>query len=109
MVTVTNKEFQQASSSSKKVVELMGEISAASQEQSQSIDQINKAVAEMNRVTQQDAASAQELASIMASFKVKHDSGEASFGFREKMKFGESSPGAQGKKNVPPEVGVELL
>jgi len=93
MVTVTNKEFQQVSSSSKKVVELMGEISAASQEQSQGIDQINKAVAEMNRVTQQNAASAQELASIMASFKVKHDSRETSFGFREKMKFGESSPG----------------
>jgi methyl-accepting chemotaxis protein len=88
MVAITNKEFQQVSSSSKKVMELMGEISAASQEQSQGIDQINKAVAEMNRVTQQNAASAQELASIMASFKVKHDSGETSLGFHEKMKFG---------------------
>jgi methyl-accepting chemotaxis protein len=84
MVTVTNKEFQQVGASSKKVVDLMGEISAASQEQSQGIDQINKAVAEMSKVTQQNAASAQELASIMASFKVKNDSREASFGFQKR-------------------------
>ncbi len=108
MVAVTSKEFQQVSSSSKKVVELMGEISAASQEQSQGIDQINTAVAEINKVTQQNAASAQALASIMAGFKVKHDSGENSFKFRERMKVGESSPGAEGKKNMPPGVGIEL-
>jgi len=109
MVSVTNKEFQQVSSSSKKVMELMEEISAASQEQSQGIEQINKAVAEMNKVTQQNAASAEELASVMACFKVKNGSGENSFGFRERMKSGESSPEAEGKKNMPPEVGVAPL
>jgi methyl-accepting chemotaxis protein len=51
-------------------MQLMGEVSAASLEQSQGIDQINKAVAEMNRVTQQNAASAEELASSMAIFRV---------------------------------------
>ena len=47
----------------KKVTELVGEIAAASREQSQGIDQINKAVAEMDKVTQQTAASAEESAS----------------------------------------------
>ena len=78
LVTVTNKEFQSVSSSSDKVRQLMGEISASSQEQTQGIDQINRAVAEMNKVTQQNAASAEELASIMATFKVRQTAAEES-------------------------------
>jgi methyl-accepting chemotaxis protein len=45
------------------VVALMGEIAAASEEQSQGIDQISRAVAEMDSVVQQNAAGAQESAS----------------------------------------------
>ena len=48
---------------------MIGEIAAASQEQSQGIEQVNKAVAEMNSVTQQNAAGAEELASVMAMFR----------------------------------------
>ena len=109
MVTVTNKEFQQVGSSSKKVMELMGELSAASQEQSQGIDQINKAVAEMSKVTQKNAASAEELASIMTGFKVQQGSEKTSLGFCKKMKFEEPSPEAEGKKNLSPEVEVAPL
>ena len=47
----------------KKVSELVGEISAASNEQAQGIEQINKAVAEMDKVVQENAASAEESAS----------------------------------------------
>ncbi len=47
----------------KKVSELMDEISAASQEQSQGIDQVNKALLQMETVTQQNASSAEESAS----------------------------------------------
>lgn len=71
LVAVTNSAFQQLSTSSAQVVEVMGQIAAASREQTQGIDQINKAVAEMNTVTQQNAASAQELASLMAIFKIR--------------------------------------
>jgi methyl-accepting chemotaxis protein len=71
LVTATNGAFQQLSTSSVQVVEVMGEIATASREQSQGIDQINKTVAEMNKVTQKNAASAQELASLMAAFKVQ--------------------------------------
>ncbi|MCD6534945.1 MAG: CZB domain-containing protein [Deltaproteobacteria bacterium] len=45
-----------------KVGELIGEISAASQEQSNGISQINIAVSEMDKVTQQNAANAEESA-----------------------------------------------
>jgi methyl-accepting chemotaxis protein len=41
----------------------VGEIAAASQEQAQGIEQINKAVAEMDKVVQRNAASAEESAS----------------------------------------------
>ena len=40
----------------------MGEIAAASQEQAQGIEQVNTAVAEMDKVTQQNAANAEESA-----------------------------------------------
>ena len=48
---------------SRKVNDLVGEIAAASNEQSQGIDQINKAVSQMDQVTQANAASAEESAS----------------------------------------------
>jgi methyl-accepting chemotaxis protein len=46
-----------------KTTNLVGEIAAASQEQSQGIDQVNTAVAQMDKVTQQNAANAEESAS----------------------------------------------
>ncbi len=46
----------------KKVNELMDEIAAASQEQTQGIMQINKAIVQMEKVTQQNAANAEESA-----------------------------------------------
>lgn len=47
----------------KKVNELMDEIAAASQEQSQGISQINKAITQMEKVTQMNASNAEESAS----------------------------------------------
>ena len=43
--------------------ELVGEIAAASNEQAQGIEQVNKAVSEMDKVVQQNAANAEESAS----------------------------------------------
>ncbi|MEQ8160088.1 MAG: methyl-accepting chemotaxis protein, partial [Smithellaceae bacterium] len=63
LVATTNEAFSEVAVSSSKVGELVGEIAAASQEQAQGIDQINKAVAEMDKVTQQTAANAEESAS----------------------------------------------
>jgi methyl-accepting chemotaxis protein len=47
----------------KKVTDLIGEVSAASAEQAQGIDQVNAAVSQMDQVTQQNAANAEESAS----------------------------------------------
>ena len=46
-----------------KVNQLVGEVSSASTEQSQGIEQINTAIAEMDKVTQSNAANAEESAS----------------------------------------------
>ncbi|MCX5827447.1 MAG: methyl-accepting chemotaxis protein [Deltaproteobacteria bacterium] len=63
LVSKTNEAFLEVAASASKVGELVGEISAASNEQAQGIDQITKAVAEMDKVTQETAASAEESAS----------------------------------------------
>ena len=63
IVTKTNEAFQQVSDNSKKVGDLVAEITAASKEQSQGIDQINKAMGEMDKATQTAAANSEESAS----------------------------------------------
>lgn len=63
IVNSTNDEFSQVAESSAKVGTLLGEIAAASNEQSQGIDQINITVAEMDKVVQTNAANSEEMAS----------------------------------------------
>jgi len=62
LVTATNEAFAEVAASTMKVGELVSEIAAASDEQSQGIEQINHAVAEMDKVTQQTAAGAEQSA-----------------------------------------------
>jgi methyl-accepting chemotaxis protein len=62
IVSKTNEAFEQVLSGSKKVGELVGEIAAASKEQAQGISQISNAIAEMDKVVQQNAANAEESA-----------------------------------------------
>ena len=63
LVTKTNTAFSEVAESSTKVGDLVGEIAAASTEQAQGVEQINKAVTEMDKVVQQNAATAEESAS----------------------------------------------
>ncbi len=63
LVERTNEEFSKVEQSAMKVAELLGEIAAASKEQAEGIDQVNVAVADMDKVTQQNAANAEESAS----------------------------------------------
>jgi methyl-accepting chemotaxis protein len=58
----------------KKVNELMGEILAASQEQALGIDQVNKAMGQMESVTQKNAASAEESASAAEELTAQAES-----------------------------------
>ena len=63
LVERTGGAFAEVSKSASKVADLVAEIAAASSEQAQGIDQINKAVTEMDKVTQRTAANAEESAS----------------------------------------------
>ena len=63
LVTKTNEAFTEVAERSSKVGELVAEISAASKEQAHGIDQVNNAVTEMDKLTQQNAANAEESAS----------------------------------------------
>ncbi len=50
-----------------RVTDIMGEIASASDEQSRGIDQVGLAVAEMDRVTQQNASLVEESAAAAAA------------------------------------------
>ena len=53
----------------KKVTDIVAEIAAASQEQSSGIDQVNKAVMQMDEMTQQNAALVEEAAAASRSME----------------------------------------
>ena len=61
--------MQEIVSSVKRVTDIMGEISAASEEQSGGIDQVNRAVSQMDEVTQQNAALVEEAAAAAGSLQ----------------------------------------
>ncbi len=61
--TEVNKVFEDIVGKIEKTTNLVGEISAATSEQAQGIDQVNTAVSQMDKVTQQNAANAEESAS----------------------------------------------
>ena len=56
-------------SSIKRVTDLMGEISAASNQQSQGVNQVGEAVTQMDQATQQNAALVEEMAAAASSLK----------------------------------------
>ncbi len=63
LVTRASDVFSEVSTGASKVGELVVEISSASGEQARGIEQVNRGAADMDKVTQQNAASAEELAS----------------------------------------------
>ncbi|SFX10246.1 methyl-accepting chemotaxis protein [Marinospirillum alkaliphilum] len=69
LVRETGETIEQIVASVKRVTDLMGEISAASDEQSQGIEQVNQAVIQMDDVTQQNAALVEEAAAAAESLE----------------------------------------
>lgn len=63
LATQTYEEFSQVTGSISKSADLIGEIAHASDEQAQGVEQISRAVLEMDKVTQHTAANAEESAS----------------------------------------------
>ncbi len=70
LVNSANEDFNIVQNNVTKVTGLINEIDHASEEQAVGIEELNKAVAEMDSVTQQNADSAEDLASSMSMFKV---------------------------------------
>jgi methyl-accepting chemotaxis protein len=67
----------------KRVTDIMGEISAASEEQSSGIEQVNQAVNQMDQVTQQNAALVEQAAAAAESMEDQaHNLNEAVGSFR---------------------------
>jgi methyl-accepting chemotaxis protein len=85
LVNQSGKTLEEIVASVKRVTDIVSEISAASQEQSSGIDQVNKAILQMDETTQQNAALVEESAAasqtlehqaekmlrLMESFKMK--------------------------------------
>lgn len=74
LVKETDEAFSAVETNSNKVGELVGEVAAASVEQAQGIDQINTAVAQMDKVTQSNAANAEESASASEELNAQAES-----------------------------------
>lgn len=73
LVTKTDEVFVRVSESGARVVELVGQIAAASKEQSQGIENISRAVARMDSVAQQNAANAQGSADASDRMDAQHE------------------------------------
>ncbi len=63
LVTQSGESLNEIVTAVKRVTDVVAEITAASQEQSTGIDQVNKAVTQMDQVTQANASQTEELAS----------------------------------------------
>ncbi|HBF38370.1 MAG TPA: hypothetical protein DDW50_13765 [Firmicutes bacterium] len=68
------KDLTEITSQATKVNELMNEVSAASQEQVQGVEQVSKAMTQIENVTQQNAASAEESAAASEELNAQADS-----------------------------------
>ena len=69
LVNAAGESMAEIVSQVKRVTDLVGEISTASQEQSAGISQVNEAIAKMDRVTQQNAALVEQSAAAAQSLK----------------------------------------
>ncbi|WP_347888770.1 methyl-accepting chemotaxis protein [Nitrosomonas europaea] len=67
LVDQAGKTMEEVVLSVKRVTDIMGEISAASQEQSQGIEQVNQAITQMDKITQQNAALVEQAAAASES------------------------------------------
>jgi methyl-accepting chemotaxis protein len=69
LVGEAGKTMEEIVGSVKRVTDIIGEITAASHEQTQGIEQINQAITQMDQVTQQNAALVEEAAAAAQSMQ----------------------------------------
>jgi methyl-accepting chemotaxis protein len=109
LVGRTNDAFKKVASSSTKAGDLVAEISAASNEQAQGIGQITTAVTELDKVTQQNAANAEESASASEEMSAQAETMKgmvdelvAIVGSSGKVQKSDSRGGHREQKSVKP-------
>jgi methyl-accepting chemotaxis protein len=83
----------------KRVTDIMAEIAAASQEQSSGIDQVNRAVMQMDQVTQANAAQTEELSSTAQALAAQAGQLQALVG---RFRLDTGAPGAREASTIPP-------
>ncbi|MDM0104084.1 methyl-accepting chemotaxis protein [Variovorax sp. J22R24] len=76
LVAEAGQTMDRIVASVRRVTDIMGEITAASQEQTSGIEQINQAITQMDQVTQQNAALVEQAAA--ASQSLQHEAGDLS-------------------------------
>lgn len=69
LVDESGKHLHDIVAAAKKVADIIGEISSASSQQASGLDQVNSAIMQMDEMTQQNAAMAEETSSVSASMK----------------------------------------
>jgi len=91
LTEMTQSAFKENIEIATKVGELVDEIAAASQEQAKGIDQVNIAVGQMDKVTQQNAANAEESASAAEEMSGQAEQMKAAVGDLVKLVGGAGS------------------
>ena len=71
LVDQAGNTMQEVVAAIRRVTDIMGEISAASREQREGVDQIGEAITQMDQVTQQNAAMVEEMAAAAASLQTQ--------------------------------------
>jgi methyl-accepting chemotaxis protein len=73
LVRTAGKTMQEIVGSVQRVTHIIGDITSASQEQTQGIEQVNQAITQMDQVTQQNAALVEEAAAATGSLRAQAD------------------------------------
>ncbi|WP_415913855.1 methyl-accepting chemotaxis protein [Paraburkholderia sp. J76] len=100
LVDEAGKTIDEVVISARRVADLMGEIAAASEEQHTGIEQVNRAVAQMDEVTQQNAALVEEASAAAQSMAAQSN------GLREVVTV--FRLGAQAESAAPSAVGAPV-
>ncbi len=107
LVNQTAENFKTVHTHASKVAELISEVTEASKEQSQGIGQITSAMTEMDKVTQSNAASAEESASAAGELSSQAESLLEAVDSMNALVYGGSGGASKPKAAAPPKKSKE--
>lgn len=91
LLSQTSESFAEVAENSRKVGDLIADIAAASREQSTGIEHFNIAVAEMDKVVQQNAAQAEQSSAVAEQLSSQADQARNAVGFLQQLISGPGS------------------